>query len=204
VGEIIALLKELKIDDNTIMFFTSDNGAAKRFEGIHNSCGEMSGNKRSMNEGGIRVPMVVRWPGKIKAGSESDLPWYFPDVMATLAELAGVSREVPKNTDGISVVPTLRGTGKQQKHEYLFWSSGKHAVRMGNWKGIGKPGAVQLYDLSMDIGEMNDLAAKHPEIAAKISQIMGEAYVEMPTRKDDGKYTGLPSKPESEKRKKKK
>ena len=109
--EIIDLLKELKIDDNTIMFFTSDNGAAKRFEGVHNSCGIMKGNKRSMHEGGIRVPMVARWPGKIKAGSESDLPWYFPDVMATLCDLAGISEKVPENTDGISVLPTLMKYG---------------------------------------------------------------------------------------------
>ena len=111
VGEILDLLRELGIDENTIVFFTSDNGAAKRFDGVHNSCGKMKGRKRSMNEGGIRVPMVVRWPGKIKPGSVSDLPWYFPDVMPTLAELAGVSKEVPADIDGISIVPTLLGEG---------------------------------------------------------------------------------------------
>jgi len=120
VGEILALLAELGIDDNTIVFFTSDNGAAQRFDGIHNSCGKMKGHKRSMNEGGIRVPMVVRWPGKIKAGSVSDLPWYFPDVMPTLAELANVSAEVPGDVDGISIVPTLLGEGKQRQREYLY------------------------------------------------------------------------------------
>ena len=190
VGEILALLKELKIDDNTIVFFTSDNGAAKRFDGIHNSCGKMKGHKRSMNEGGIRVPMVVRWPGRIKPGQVSDLPWYFPDVMPTFAELAGVSKEVPKDTDGISIAATLLGKGKQAKHEYLFWSSGSHAVRMGKWKGIGKGGKVRLYDLSKDIGETNDLAAQHPDIAKKISGIMEKAWVAPRSRKDDGKYTG--------------
>jgi arylsulfatase A len=90
VGEILKLLKELNIDDNTIVFFTSDNGSSRNWEGVLDSSGELKGAKRSMYEGGIRVPMVVRWPGKIKAGTESDLPWYFPDVMPTLAELAGV------------------------------------------------------------------------------------------------------------------
>ena len=97
VGEITALLKKLEIYENTLMFFTSDNGAAKRFDGIHDSCGVMQGKKRSLNEGGIRVPMVARWPGKIKPRSVSDHPWYFPDVMPTLAEIAGVSKEVPKD-----------------------------------------------------------------------------------------------------------
>jgi arylsulfatase A len=200
VGEIIALLKELGIDDNTIIFFTSDNGAAKRFDGVHNSCGKMTGHKRSMNEGGIRVPMVVRWPGKIKAGSESDLPWYFPDVMPTLAELGGVSREVPANVDGLSIVPTLLGQGKQKMHEYLFWQSGARAVRMGKWKGIGQPDKVKLYDLSKDIGEKNDLAAQYPEIAKKLGQFMADAWDEPRSQKDDGKYTGKEPKKKTKKK----
>ena len=201
VGEIIALLKELGIDDNTTVFFTSDNGAAKRFDGVHNSSGKMTGHKRSMNEGGIRVPMVVRWPGKIKAGSVSDLPWYFPDVMPTLAELAGISKEVPADIDGLSIVPTLLGQGKQEKHEYLFWQAGARAVRMGKWKGIGQPGKVKLYDLSKDIGEKNDLAAQYPEIAKKLGQFMADAWVEPRSQKDDGKYTGKePSKKKNKKK----
>ncbi|MDP6046076.1 MAG: sulfatase-like hydrolase/transferase [Phycisphaerae bacterium] len=208
VGEILALLKELKIDDNTIVFFTSDNGAARRFDGIHNSCGKMKGHKRSMNEGGIRVPMVVRWPGKIKPGQVSDLPWYFPDVMPTFAELAGVSGEVPKETDGISIVPTLLGKGAQQKHEFLFWSSGVHAVRMGKWKGIGGGGKrkspLRLYDLSKDIGEANDVAAQHPDIVKKITAIMDREWVAPRKQVDDGKYTGRPPRPKRPKKNKKK
>jgi len=204
VGEILALLKKLGIDDNTIVFFTSDNGAAKRFDGIHNSCGKMTGRKRSMNEGGIRVPMVVRWPGKIKPGTTSDLPWYFPDVMPTLAEIAGVTQHVPKDTDGISIVPTLFGEDEQKMHEYLFWSSGAHAVRMGKWKAIGKEGKLKLYDLSTDIGEKTDLAAKHPEIAKKLGRFMTEAYKPARSQKDDGKYTGQAPKPKKPKPTKKK
>jgi len=195
VGDILALLKELGIDEKTIVFFTSDNGAAKRFDGIHNSCGKMKGHKRSMNEGGIRVPMVVRWPGKIKAGQVSDLPWYFPDVMPTLAELAGVTAEVPKDIDGISIVPTLLGKGEQKKREYLYWSSGKRAIRMGKWKGLGVPGQLALYDLSNDIAEENDLAAQHPDIVKKLSDYMAAAEQPPRSQKDDGKYTGRTPKP---------
>lgn len=203
IGEIIGLLKQLDIDDNTIIFFTSDNGAAKRFDGIHNSCGEMQGYKRSLHEGGIRVPMIVRWPGKIEAGTTHDLPWYFPDVMPTLAELAGVSHEVPKKVNGLSVLPTLLNKGEQKIHPYLFWSFGKNrAVRMGKWKGLGMPGSVKLFDLDQDIAEKHDLAKQHPEIVQKISKIMEEAYQEPRSQKDDGKYTGKP--PGQNKKKKKK
>ena len=187
VGEILALLKELEIDDNTIVFFASDNGASMDYPGLLDSSGELKGIKSSMYEGGIRVPMVVRWPGKIKAGTVSDLPWYFPDVMATLAELAGASKDVPKDTDGISIVPTLLGKAGQKKHEYLFWSG---AIRMGKWKGVGNSGKLALYDLSKDIGEGNNLAAQHPEIVDKLSTLMKEAWTEPRSQEPDGKYTG--------------
>ena len=195
-GEILKLLKELGLDEKTIVFFCSDNGAASRFDGVHNSSGAMTGHKRSMHEGGIRTPMIVRWPGRIRAGAVSDFAWYFPDVMPTLAELAGVGRHVPQDVDGISVVPTLLGEAAaeraQQPHEYLFWEhSGTRAARMGKWKAIlgkggkkGKgrkkdapgPGGLRLYDLSKDIGEKNDVAARHPDIAAKMAKILAEAW----------------------------
>jgi arylsulfatase A-like enzyme len=178
VGDVMALLRELKIDDNTIVFFCSDNGAANRFEGVLDSCGPLRGFKRSLYDGGIRVPMIVRWPGKIKPGSWSDLQWYFADVMPTLADLARA--ESPKGIDGISVVPTLLGEDrKQQKHEYLYWEDGpekrlQQAVRMGNWKAVRpKPGApLELYDLSKDIGEKDNVAGQHPDIVAKIEAVL--------------------------------
>ena len=194
VGEITALLKKLKIYDNTLMFFTSDNGAAKRFDGVHNSCGVMQGHKRSLNEGGIRVPMVVRWPGKIKPGTVSKQPWYFPDVMPTLAEIAGVSREVPKGIDGISILPTLLAKGTQKQHEYMYWQYGVRAVRSGKWKGIGKGGKLHLYDLSKDMAEKNELSAQYPEIAARLKNYITIGYREPRSQKDDGKYTGKPKK----------
>ncbi len=187
VGEILQLLKDLGIDENTIVFFSSDNGASRNWPGIHDLCGELKGIKGSKDEGGIRVPMVVRWPGRIKAGTESHLPCYFPDVMPTLAELGGVSKEVPENTDGISIVPALLGKEGQKLHEYLFWSG---AIRMDNWKGVGKPGKLALYDLSKDIGEKNNLAEKHPEIAAKLSGFMEKAWTEPRNQEGDGKYSG--------------
>jgi arylsulfatase A len=188
MGELLALLKELGIDEKTIIFFTSDNGADRQFYEALNSTGEMSGHKGTLNEGGIRVPMIVRWPGKIKAGQVNDQPWYFPDVMPTLAQLGKVSKEVPGDIDGISIVPTLLGKGRQKTHEYLFWQEGKRAVRMGKWKGIGMPGDVKLYDLSRDIGEKNDLAAQYPDIAKQISDIMDEAWVTPRSQQDDGRY----------------
>ena len=216
VGEMIALLKTFRIDDNTIIFFCSDNGGARRFEGVHNSMGVMKGHKRSMYEGGIRVPMVVRWPAKVKAGQVSDLAWYFPDVMPTLAELAGVSGQVPKDTDGISIVPTLVGKGEQKTHEYMYWVDTwyhNEGVRMGKWKGIRKnrkfevnpntaqhrgkwkgmkheSGKVEVYDLSKDIGEKNNLADTRPDIARKLGELMDKAWTEPRSQEDDGVYKG--------------
>ncbi len=216
VGEMIALLKTFRIDDNTIIFFCSDNGGARRFEGVHNSMGVMKGHKRSMYEGGIRVPMVVRWPAKVKAGQVSDLAWYFPDVMPTLAELAGVSGQVPKDTDGISIVPTLVGKGEQKTHEYMYWDDTwyhNEGVRMGKWKGIRKnrkfevnpntaqhrgkwkgmkheSGKVEVYDLSKDIGEKNNLADTRPDIARKLGELMDKAWTEPRSQEDDGVYKG--------------
>ena len=181
VGEILQLLKELDLDKNTIVFFCSDNGAAKRFDGVHNSSGKMKGYKRSLYEGGIRTPFIARWPGKIKPSTTSDLPCYFPDMMPTFAQLADTGKTVPADIDGISIVPTLLGKGKQKKHEYLYWEFGKtRAVRMGKFKGYRKNdnAAVELYDLTTDIGETNDIASKHPDLTAKLNKIMNDAHTE--------------------------
>ena len=189
VGELIDLLKELKIEERTIVFFCSDNGAGQRFDGVLDSSGPLRGYKRSMYEGGIRTPMIVRWPGKIKAGTISDHALYFADVMPTLAELSGVPHYVPDQVDGLSIVPTLTGQqGKQKKHEFMYWEWQKYnwgqrkdvphglmqAVRMGKWKAVRHQSNVpfELYDLSKDIGETNNLAAENPDIVVKI-----EAYI---------------------------
>ncbi len=192
VGELLSLLKELNIDERTIIFFVSDNGAAQRFDGVLDSSGPLRGFKRSMYEGGIRVPMIVRWPGRIKAGRVSDLPCYFADVMPTLAELAGATGYMPSNTDGLSIVPTLTGKDqKQKKHEFLYWEWHRYnwgkrrniagglmqAVRMGDWKAVRHSSDVpfELYNLKDDIGEKNNVAADHPDIIAKIENYIATA-----------------------------
>jgi arylsulfatase A-like enzyme len=182
-GEILGLVKELGLDDRTIVFFCGDNGPPGRNEGTLNGAGPLRGQKGSLYEGGIRVPMLVRWPGRIKPGSVSNLPWYFADIFPTFAELAGA--ETPANLDGVSIVPTLLGEEaaghKQAEREYLYWEwSGQTAVRMGRWKGVQPKGktAVELYDLSKDPGEKNDVAAANPDVAAKIEAIMKAAHTE--------------------------
>jgi arylsulfatase A-like enzyme len=189
LGELIDLLKELEIDERTIVFFCSDNGAAKRFDGILDSSGPLRGFKRSMYEGGIRVPLIARWPGKIPGGVVSEHACYFADMMPTFADLAGALSYIPANVDGLSIVPTLIGrAGEQKKHEFLYWewqlynwnkredvpNGLMQAVRMGKWKAVRHKSNVpfELYDLSDDIGEKNNVAAEHPEIIAKI-----EAYI---------------------------
>jgi len=192
VGQLLALLKELNIDEHTIVFFVSDNGAAQRFDGVLDSSGPLRAFKRSMYEGGIRVPMIVRWPGRIKASKVSDLPCYFADVMPTLAELAGASQLMPSNVDGLSIVPTLRGQArKQKKHEFMYWEWHKYnwgkrgniadgltqAVRMGKWKAVRHNSNVpfELYDLEKDISEKYNAAAEHPDIVAKIEKYVATA-----------------------------
>ncbi|MDA2927141.1 arylsulfatase [Acidobacteria bacterium AH-259-G07] len=180
VGQVMALLKELCIDEETIVFFTSDNGAQGgycTYADFFNATGPLRGYKGSMYEGGLRVPMVARWPGKIAAGQVNDHVWYFADIMPTLAELAEV--KPPEGIDGISVLPTLLGENqvgrKQERHEFLYWEYGsrqrfRQAVRMGDWKAVrSQPGApLELYNLRKDIGEKKNVAAQQPGILAKI------------------------------------
>ncbi len=182
IGRLMALLKELKIDDNTIVFFCSDNGAAERWEGRFDSSGPLRGHKRDMYEGGIRTPMIVRWPGRIESGSENDLAWHFADVLPTLAEIARTNP--PDGIDGVSVLPTLLGKKQVIADRFLYWEffggGFKQAVRWRNWKAVRlKPGQkLELYDLSQDIGETQNVAAKHPNIVAKINEYLKTARSE--------------------------
>ncbi len=188
IGLLLERLGELGIDDQTIVFFSSDNGP--HAEGgndpeFFDSNGSLRGIKRDLYEGGIRVPLIVRWPGVIVAGTTTDHPSAFWDFLPTAAELAGANP--PKNTDGISYLPTLTGRS-QQAHDYLYWEfparGGKQAVRMGKWKGVRLGVAdradapVELYDLEQDMGERNDIADEHPQIVQEISQLMKESRVE--------------------------
>ena len=182
IGRIMALLKELKIGDNTIVFFCSDNGAAERWEGRFDSSGALRGRKRDMYEGGIRTPMIVRWPGRIESGSENDLAWHFADVLPTLAEIAQTNP--PDGIDGVSVLPTLLGKKQDIADRFLYWEffggGFKQAVRWRNWKAVRlKPGQkLELYDLSQDTGETQNVAAKHPNILARINEYLKTARSE--------------------------
>ncbi len=183
LGETMALLEELGIADNTIVFFCSDNGSSGRHEGTLDSCGRLKGMKRSMYEGGIRTPFIAAWPGKIPAGSVSDLPTYFPDFLPTAAELAGVAEKTPAEVTGISILPTLlEMPEKQTAREFLYWEYPKYnwkqgkyignsqAVRHGKWKLVREDSSQpwELYDLTTDIGETHDLAAGHGDLVEKV------------------------------------
>lgn len=186
IGRLVDRLKKHGIDDNTIIFFTSDNGPHR--EGgndpdFQNSNGPLRGTKRDLTEGGIRVPMIVRWPGKIKAGSTSNYIGGFWDVMPTLAELAAAEKAVPKGIDGLSFAPTLLGNSdRQQNHKFIYWAfyerGGARAARMGDWKAVQQPyhTPVRLYNLKEDLGEDNNIAAAHPDLVAKLSKMMDGAY----------------------------
>ncbi len=194
VGQLLACLKQLDLDEETIVFFASDNGTTHLPKEVDaaffNSVGPLRGLKGSVNEGGIRVPMIVRWPGKIPAGTTSDYMSALWDVLPTLAELVGF--DPPAGIDGISFAPTLLARPQDQKqHEYLYWEiasyGGQQAVRMGPWKGVRQNmhtktmfPRFELYNLQTDIGERQDQSAQHPEIAKKIRQIMEQAHTPNP------------------------
>ncbi len=187
VGKILDKLKQLKIDKNTIIFFSSDNGPHK--EGgvdpnFFHSSGPLRGIKRDLYEGGIRVPLIVHWPGKIKPGRVSDEPFAFWDFMPTAAELADA--KAPEKVDGISMVPTLLGQEQTNHHEFLYWEfherGFQQAVRMGHWKAVrlqaGDP--LELYDLATDIGEKQNVAPEHPDVIAKLEAYLKTARTESP------------------------
>ena len=190
VGEIVAKLEELGIADNTLIIFTSDNGAHKEGGADPNffkSNGPLKGYKRDLYEGGIRVPMVARWDGVITPGSETNHISAFWDLMPTLNEVTGLNKDI--DTDGISFADALKGQ-TQQEHEFLYWEfptqGGKQAVRMGDWKGIrlnahkGFDSPIELYNLVDDIGETTDVATQFPAIADSIADIMRSQHIKSP------------------------
>ena len=193
VGEVLAELKELGIDDNTIVLFTSDNGPHR--EGgaqpdFFKSYGPLRGVKRDLYEGGIRVPFIVRYPGVVKQGVKSDHLSAFWDFMPTLADLANVELPADKETDGISYYPLLTNSGKQEVHDHLYWEfhemGGRIAVRKGDWKAVAlnvfttEKVSVELFNLSDDLGETTDVAADYPEKVEELIEIMKHEHVETP------------------------
>ena len=191
VGEIMQLLEERGLADNTVLIFTSDNGPHE--EGgadpdYFNHDGKFRGLKRSTYEGGIRIPFIVRWPGKIRAGSESDQPFAFYDLMPTFCEMAGIKnlRKIgitQLQTDGISILPTLTGKGRQRQHDHLYWEfheTDMLGVRRGDWKLVVQRGKPMLYNLASDPHEDNDLAAQHPDIVRLLLRKIHEDHTDSP------------------------
>jgi len=189
VGRLIRKLEELGLAEKTLVMFNSDNGAHGQFgsEAFFNTSGELRDIKRSMYEGGVRSPMLAYWPGTIAAGSESDHISAFWDMLPTLSELTG--EPVQGGTDGLSMLPTLLGKSEQQKqHEFLYWElyekMPNQGLRMGKWKGVVKDRRkgqkIELYDLSKDESEQNDVAGQYPEVVEQIRRAMNEAHVPNP------------------------
>ena len=187
VGRLFNKLKALDLDDETLVFFASDNGPHK--EGgadpaFFSSSGPLRGYKRALYEGGIRVPLIARWPGRIEAGSGTNLVSAFWDFLPTCCDLVSVAP--PEGVDGLSMLPTLLGkTRRQRKHRFLYWEfheqGKKQAVRMGDWKGVrlnvaqDPNGPIELYDLQADLGETTDVAQDYPEIVEQVAGIMRTA-----------------------------
>jgi len=185
LGRVLDLLAELELEDETIVFFTGDNGGQDRFKSKEHPRGffgpnidprtgvEFRGGKGSLYEGGLRIPFLVRWPGKIEPGRVSDLCFYQPDILPTLTELTGT--RAPDDCDGLSILPELLGSeavGREQaQHDFLYWEFGSQtAVRSGDWKAIRpkRDGAWRLYDLATDVSETTDVADEHPEILQRM------------------------------------
>ncbi|MEM7573873.1 MAG: arylsulfatase [Bacteroidota bacterium] len=178
VGELLAALEELGIAENTMVIFTSDNGPILSDQLESN--GPLRGGKRDLYEGGIRVPLLIRWPAQVEAGERSDHLSAGWDFFPTLCDAAGIS-DYPK-TDGISFLPTLTGAGEQMQHEYLYWEfhwwkPARQAIRQANWKAVkdSLQSPIELYDLEQDPGETQDVSAEHPALVQELAQKMRSA-----------------------------
>jgi len=192
VGQLLDLLEKEGLDENTLIMLSSDNGPHK--EGGHdpdffNSNGPLQGYKRDLYEGGVRTFLLARWPGKVEAGSTSELISAHWDILPTFCELGGAT--IPGDIDGLSMAPTLLGNAEdQKKHDYLYWEfyerGGKRAARFGKWKAVqlnlskGMNQPVELYDLSKDEGEENDLSGQNPEVVDEALKIFNDAHTPSP------------------------
>jgi arylsulfatase A len=180
VGRLMTLLKELHLDENTLVFFASDNGAAYNDE-LFNHSGPLRGSKRDMYEGGVRSPTIARWPGKIKSGVVSEQVWTFYDFLPTMADLTG--QQPPAGLDGISILPALL-EDKDVEHPPLYFEFHERgfdqAARMGDWKAVrnGRQQPIELYDLQSDLAEKHDVAAQHPDIVKQFANFLSTARTE--------------------------
>ena len=200
VGQLLDTLKQQGLERETLVVFTSDNGGATRLakvNDIFSSYGVFRGSKQTMYEGGLRVPMIARWPGRVPAGRTSDFVWMFEDFLPTAAEVAGVAP--PSDIDGMSVLPALEGK-PQKPHDWLYWELPRYeaatgefrketpmqALRMGYWKAV-RPvpdGPLELYDLKIDPAESRDISVQRPDIVRQVEQILAEARTEPRPQKE--------------------
>jgi arylsulfatase A-like enzyme len=191
IGRVMKTLKKLNLQEKTIVFFCSDNGPRSegtkiqtRVINFFNSNGPLKGYKRDMYEGGIRIPMIVNWPGQIPKGKINDTIWYFADFLPTAAELTDTG--IPENIDGISIVKYMRDPEKKSPSRFLYWEfferGFKQAVRWKDWKAIrlnaGEP--LLLFDLSKDLGEENNVAGDNPGIVTFIEEYLRTARTDSP------------------------
>ena len=182
VGQIFDLLKTFEIDHRTLVFFCSDNGAARRWEGRFDSSGPLRGQKRDLYEGGIRTPMIVRWPEKVPAGRTCDAVWYFADILPTFSDLTSMPH--PEHVDGVSVLHILMGGEQKRNDRFFYWEffeqGFQQAVRWKNWKAVrdGLNGELELYDLSDDLSEEYDVSDQYPDVVQIISDYLETARTE--------------------------
>jgi arylsulfatase A-like enzyme len=190
IGRLFALLKELKIDDNTLVIFTSDNGPHQ--EGGFNpryfdSNGPFRGFKGNVTDGGIHEPMIARWPGHVPTGKTTDSPVYFADMMPTFSKLAGA--KAPSWIDGVDILPTLEGHDQPElSNRFMYWEFDKDGVvaqsaRFGKWKAVRDPKTekIELFDLSNDAGEAHNVADQNAETLAKFTEYFRTARHDSPT-----------------------
>jgi arylsulfatase A-like enzyme len=187
IGRLMDRLRDLGLEDNTIVFFSSDNGPHQEGGGnpfFFRSSGPLRGFKRSLHEGGVRVPLIVRWPGKLPAGKTTDQIFAFWDFLPTVLELAG--GKAPDKIDGISIAPTLLGQGQQKQHDFLYWEfhegGFQQAIRMGDWKAVREKqgGPLELYDLSKDVGEAQNIAAANADVVQRLEKLLAGARIDSP------------------------
>jgi arylsulfatase A-like enzyme len=190
IGRMVDFLDQAGLSENTLIFFTSDNGPMKDIytTEFFSSNGPLRGSKRDLYEGGMREPFLVKWPGQIEAGSHSDYLGGFWDILPTLLDLAG--EPIPGHVDGISIKPTLLGQDQRSTHQYLYWEfhegTGSQAIRQGDWKAVKRnikqdPNfPTELYNLATDLGEGTNLADQHPDKLQELEQLMKEARIPSP------------------------
>lgn len=199
VGRIVSLIDELGLANDTLIIFTSDNGGHSSVPQRFRTSGPLRGFKRSLTEGGIRVPFIARWKGRVPAGKVSKEVVAFQDVFPTFAELSGgrLPDELP--LDGISVLPALMGKTLPPRSQPLYWDYGhcrgkqySQAVRLGDWKGIrsSRTDTIELYNLTTDPGENHDVASAKPEVAQRIRRIMANAVTPDPRYRIGTVYRG--------------